>query len=336
MGIGLGLAALGAAQIIAPVTQDILHDLLGIWAIYLLPIVTGGLAFYLVRKNVPERITPPTLQRREVLGQAATAAVPLTIATLLILLLPGEADLLAIVGLISMGAVGAIAWLVRKRRGRGLLPAGAAPGRMILVALFVGVFMSFAVNAPLLYFGSFLRVIRDWGEWLAAAALIPHLIPLVIGGIYAPILAYRYGFTRVILASMAILAISTAGFALATADTGYLWFIAPLALLGFGLIFGATARASLILSRMPKALPGLANALNLASMELGAILGQTVMTVMMMRFASSYYSDRLADSHVTGPEAQEAVARFREALASVQPGGSTGIEPSSVEGLLPG
>lgn len=336
MGIGLGLAALGAAQIVAPVTQDILHDLLGVWAIYLLPLVTGALAFYLVRRNVPERIIPPDLRRRDVLGQAFTAAIPLTLATLFILLLPGDTEVLAIAGLTVMGAIGAIAWLIRKRRGRGILPAGAAPGRMILVALFVGVFMSFAVNAPLLYFGSFLRVIRDWGEWLAAAALIPHLIPLFIGGIYAPVLAYRYGYARVILVSMALLAVSTAAFALATAETGYLWFIGPLALLGFGLIFGATARAGLILSRMPKALPGLANALNLASMELGAILGQTVMTVMMMRFASDYYRGLLNESQITGAEAATAVDAFREALKSVAPGGSTSIEPSRVEGLLPG
>jgi DHA2 family multidrug resistance protein-like MFS transporter len=336
MAIGLGLGALGVAQIVAPIAQDMLHDLVGLWAVYALPILSGGLALYLVRKNVPEHVVPPDLRRRDVLGQALFAAVPLMIATFIIVLLPGEVDVLAMAGLALLGAIGAIAVLVRKRRGRGILPAGAAPGRMILVALFVGVFMSFAVNAPLHYFGSFLRVIRDWGEIPAAAALIPHLVPLLLGGIWAPILAYRYGYVRVILGSMVLLAFSTAAFALASADSTYLWFVLPLATLGLGVIFGATARAGLIMSRMPKALPALANALNLASMELGAILGSTVMTVMMMRFATEEYADRLAASAVEGSAANEAVEGFREALRSIAPGGTTEIEPQRVENLLPG
>jgi len=336
MGIGLGLGALGVAQIVAPILQDTLHDLIGLWAIYLVPIVSGGLALYLVRKNVPEHVVPADLRQRDVIGQAVFSAVPLMIATFIIVLLPGEVDALALAGLAVLGAIGAIAALARRRRGRGILPAGAAPGRMILVALFVGVFMSFAVNAPLHYFGSFLRVVRDWGEIPAAAALIPHLVPMLLGGLWAPMLAYRYGYARVILASMALLAFSTGAFALASANTSYIWFILPLATLGLGMIFGATARAGLIMSRMPKALPALANALNLASMELGAILGSTVMTVMMMRFATEEYAERLAAASVEGKTAEGAVSSFREALRSVAPGGTTEIEPARVESLLPG
>ena len=207
---------------------------------------------------------------------------------------------------------------------------------MIVVALFVGVFMSFALNAPLLYFGSYLRIVRDWGEWLAVAALIPHIVPLFLGGLYAPVLTRRYGYVRVILASMLMLAAATALFALASADTTYWWFVAPLALLGLGLIFGATARTGLIMARMPRSLPGLANALNLASMELGAILGQTVMTVMVVRFATERYAERLATAAVEKAVATDAAEAFRAVLGTVQPGGTTVLEPSRVEDLLPG
>jgi hypothetical protein len=90
------------------------------------------------------------------------------------------------------------------------------------------------------------------------------------------------------------------------------------------------------MSRMPKALPALANALNLASMELGAILGSTVMTVMMMRFATADYAERLAAAAVAPADAAKAVADFREALRSVAPGGTTEMPPERVDGLLPG
>jgi hypothetical protein len=123
---------------------------------------------------------------------------------------------------------------------------------------------------------------------------------------------------------------------LASSDTSFWWFITPLATLGLGMIFGATARAGLIMSRMPKSLPALANALNLASMELGAILGSTVMTVMMMRFATENYAERLASAAVEGTAAERAVSQFREALRSVAPGGTTDMPPEQVEGLLPG
>jgi MFS family permease len=336
MGIGLGLGALGVAQIVAPIIQDTLADLIGLWAIWGLPAVSALAAIYLVRKNVREQVIPADLRKGHVLGQALFAAVPLTIATFVIVLLPGEADWLALAGLALLGAIGAIALLLRRRRGRGLLPAGAAPGRMILVAMFVGVFMSFAVNAPLHYFGSFLRVIRDWGEIAAAAALIPHLVPLLLGGIWAPLLAYRYGYVRVILASMLLLSFSTGMFALGSRDSTYWWFVLPLATLGLGMIFGATARAGLIMSRMPTALPALANALNLAAMELGAILGSTVMTVMMMRFATENYAERLAGAGIEAETADAARADFYEALRSVAPGGTTEIPPERVESLLPG
>jgi MFS family permease len=336
IGIGLGLASMGVAQIVAPVIQDVLHDLVGVWAIYLLPTAAGSLAFYLVWSRVPERRSAGDLARSHVLGQALLAAIPLTIATFLIVLLPGEADVLAMLGLLLLGAIGLVVSGIRRRRGRGILPAGVTPSRMIIVALFVGVFMSFALNAPLLYFGSYLRIVRDWGEWLAVAALIPHIVPLFLGGLYAPVLTRRYGYVRVILGSMLLLAAATALFALASADTTYWWFITPLALLGLGLIFGATARTGLIMARMPRALPGLANALNLASMELGAILGQTVMTVMVMRFATARYAERLATAAVDEAAAAEATEAFRAVLRTVQPGGTTELEPSRVEGLLPG
>jgi hypothetical protein len=140
----------------------------------------------------------------------------------------------------------------------------------------------------------------------------------------------------VILASMVLLAFSTGMFALATHDTTYWWFILPLGTLGLGMIFGATARAGLIMSRMPKALPALANALNLAAMELGAILGSTVMTVMMMRFATEDYVERLAGAGIEPEAAEAAASNFREALRSVAPGGTTEMPPDRVEALLPG
>lgn len=336
MGIGLGLGAFGVAQIIGPILQDTLHDIAGLWSVWIVPMVFCLLALYLVLRNVPKVPVPAEIRRRDVLGQALFAAVPLTIATFVIVLLPGEVDFLALAGLAILGALGAIALIVRGRRGRGIVPASAAPARMILVAMFVGVFMSFAVTAPLHYFGSFLRVIRSWGEIAAAAALLPHLVPMLLGGIWAPLLAYRYGYVRVILGSMVVLAFSSGAFALASAGSSYLWFILPLATLGLGMIFGATARAGLIMSRMPRALPALANALNLAAMELGAILGSTVMTVMMMRFATEDYAGRLSAAALDASVVESAVAAFRDVLRTVAPGGTTEIAPEQVQDLLPG
>ena len=80
----------------------------------------------------------------------------------------------------------------------------------------------------------------------------------------------------------------------------------------------------------------LANALNLAAMELGAILGSTVMTVLMMRSATERYEELLVEEAVEASVLQAAVEGFRDALRTVTPGGSTIVEPSRVEGLLPG
>ena len=336
MAIGLGLGALGAAQIVAPPIMDVLADLIGDWATFILPILTGGIALVLVWRDVPEQAIPESLRRRDVMAQALAAAVPLTVASLVIVLIPGEVDGVVLVALTIITIAWVMFGLLRRRRGRGILPEGAVPSRMILVALFVGVFMSFAVNAPLLYFGSVLQVINGWDDISAAIAMVPHLIPLLLGGLFAPVLTHRYGYVNVVILSMAVLAVALAGFALADADTSYLWFIAPLFLLGVGMIFGATARAGLILLRMPRELPGLANALNLASMELGAILGQTVMTVALMRFATGFYQDTLAAAGATGTEAERAVEGFRQAINSVSPGGTTIIPPQRVEELLPG
>ena len=119
-------------------------------------------------------------------------------------------------------------------------------------------------------------------------------------------------------------------------DSSYIWFVTPLITLGLGMIFGATARSGLIMSRMPRSLPALANALNLAAMELGAILGSTVMTVLMMRSATERYEELLVEEAVETSTLEAAVEGFRDALRTVTPGGSTIMEPSRVEGLLPG
>ena len=336
MAIGLGLGAWGVAQIVGPILQDTLHDLVGLWSIWALPIAAAVLALVLVVRHVPTVPVPDYVRRRDVIAQALFAAVPLTAATFTIVLLPGETTVLALAGLATLGAIGAIAYIIRRRRGAGLLPPAAAPGRMILVAMFVGVFMAFAVNAPLHYFGSFLRVVRLWQEIPATIALLPHIVPLLLGGIWAPLLAYRFGYVRVILGSMVLLGFSTAMFALASAETSYLWFVVPLATLGLGMIFGATARAGLIMSRMPRSLPALANALTLAAMELGAILGSTVMTVLTMRFATERYAEILDEAGVEAALSATAVEGFRGALRTVGPGGTTLVPPERVEGLLPG
>jgi hypothetical protein len=90
------------------------------------------------------------------------------------------------------------------------------------------------------------------------------------------------------------------------------------------------------MSRMPRSLPALANALNLAAMELGAILGSTVMTVMVMRFATEEYHDLLVEGGVASAMVDQATSDFRDALRSVAPGGTTVIPPERVEALLPG
>ena len=105
------------------------------------------LSLWLVRRNVPDLPPPEGIARRDLLLQVLLAAVPLTIAALMILALPSEVDLLVIGGFVVLGALGALVALLRRRRGHGIWPAGGAPGRMILVAMFVGVFMSFAATA---------------------------------------------------------------------------------------------------------------------------------------------------------------------------------------------
>ena len=157
MGIGLGLGAWAVAQVIGPFIQD-----------------TSGRHR---RRCGPSGSCPSSARpcsRSTSSGAGSTSRshrrpgtsdnamsspkrchrgrCPLTAASFFIVLLPGrDVACWRSPGLAVLGAASAV--MVHRACGdavgEGLLPGGAAPARMIVVAMFVGVFMSFAVNAPL-------------------------------------------------------------------------------------------------------------------------------------------------------------------------------------------
>ena len=141
--------------------------------------------------------------------------------------------LLALVGLAILGAIGAIAVLIVRRAPRPRHPArscrarphdsgGVVRGRVYVIR---------GQCAPALLWLLPACHPRSGREIPAAAALIPHLVPLLLGGIWAPILAYRYGYVRVILSVDGAAGVLDRGlFALASADRRRRtwWFILPL------------------------------------------------------------------------------------------------------------
>ncbi len=291
--IGVAYAGYGAATAISPAVLTTLEPVVGRAPSFLLPVLAGALALWLVRRRIVSDREEIRVTRREVGGHALWAFGLLALTAGAVGLGSGPGDLVrAVLFVVGLATLGAFA-LVRRRGGDD---AGHARVelRPVAVALGAGVVIAFSQSAALLQAPLFFQVVTHYGPVLATLAIAPFAIALVVAGPAAGILLGRVRPRVLIAGGLLFVGVGDIAFALASPSTSYLYFILPFIAIGAGFVVGTTIRTAVIFASVPRRLPATAAALNQTSILVGTQLGILTATTVAAQVAGDTFRASLA------------------------------------------
>ena len=190
-----------------------------------------------------------------------------------------------------------------------------------LIAIFslIGVFM---------FFSQYLQFVRGFGPLLAGIAELPGALtqivaPLIIGVVLSR-LGRRYG---VVLGTLTM-SLGMGLLALAENQEGYLWLGVALALVGFGAGIALSLTLDVVLTASPPAKAGAAAALSETSIEIGAVLGISMLGTLL---TSLYRSFVEIPAEITGADRAAVADSIAQAMPVVE---GTAAEPLVAEAFI--
>ncbi len=196
--------------------------------------------------------------------------------------------------------------------------------RAVVVVLAAGVFIGLAQAVPLTLLPIFFQVALGLGPLVAAAALAPFMVALIVAGPVAGWLLPRWSPRILIGGGLILIGMGDLALALvAGRGVSYLLFILPFVLVGTGFVIATTVRTAVIFASVPRGLPASAAALNEASLTFGNKVGIILAAVVLTQVTLAAYAAGLPP----GTDAETALAPLRELLEALgTPSFSTLVE----------
>jgi MFS family permease len=334
--VAVGFAVLALAQTVAPAMMDTIADLIGPpWA-FPVPFVLAVAAFVLVVRWIERepRTAGPDRAGVAVGIVLATCAIGIVSASVLVVVGIGGLAAVVIFAVVIVSIVALQQWQTRTEHPR--FDTRVFPLRPIAAAVVAGLLLALGQAGPLMSFGIFLEAIQGYGSIVAGAALAPYAVAILVVGLVGPSLIPRFGVRSIVAVSLAGLGVGNLLFAATSPSTSYLWYILPLLLLGGGMILGTSVTSAVLTAGTPNRLAASAIALQIASIEMGVLLGMTIQTVVLTAAASGAYEAHLASLGMSGDAIANGVANLREALLNVVPGVARQVPTAELERAVPG
>jgi EmrB/QacA subfamily drug resistance transporter len=143
-------------------------------------------------------------------------------------------------------------------------------------------------------FLQYLQLVRGYRPIIAACAMIPTAVCLVITAKRAPHLVERFGVRRMAPIGMLIMAVGFAVLALIDTSSSYWFTLIGLIALGVGMGIATTPATEAIVSSLPDEKQGVGSAMNDVAREVGGTLGIAVLGSILN---ASYQSEVANDTH---------------------------------------
>ena len=327
--IGLAYGAYGASQGAGPALLQVVPD--SRWPAFAAAIVTCLIAIAVVRRRLPDLARPTVVERPYVVATALWGLGIVTLTSGLIWFGSGWDNpvrwALIVLGALALAAAGVYD---RRRRGRGTVHVERRP---VAIAVFVGLVLALAQTVPMLQLPLYFQLVLRYGPFLAVAALGPLFAGLILAGPVAGFLLARVAPRTLVGAGVLAVGVGDLALALVAAPrAGYLIFVVPCVLVGAGFVVATTVRTAIIFASVPRGLPATAAALNEASIAVGTRIGVVLVTAIVAQAAVAAFNASLGG--LSGPEADRALAAFRDLLTAVGTPAfaelTHGLDPGSV------
>ncbi len=208
--------------------------------------------------------------------------------------------------------------------------------RQLSVAIIAGVVIFVALYAISYQIYLFLAEVQDYGWTLAALALAPLLIGIVLLGRLAARLTIKLTLLQNLAFGLVILAGAALGLSLLQPDIAYWSLAVLLALVGLGFIVGNTPRYLLLSKAVPLDLWATVQSVGSATALVGGALAYSFMVSLIETFSQRSYTIQLRAEGLSRAE----IGQRLDALAAAARSASTILSPegqlAALEKVAPG
>jgi MFS family permease len=288
-----GVTSLGVAA-----CGPLIREQFGWRALFVPPFLLGCVALWVCWRQVPESQAVGSYKRTDaiVITAWSLTILPITYAAIKI----GAVGFFSPVVFASLGVasigIGFLIWLER-RAASPILRSLPYPVRTLLIVVFTGLTLNFALWGYTVQLYRFLRAVLNFSAVLAAVALVPAAIGIGVGFLAAARLTRGRPPGVVIggsLLMMVLAVICTSAVSLLFQAATPYWLLAALMVtLVIGYLFATTAWNSAYLSLVPNDLVGVGAAISSGAAQLGAVLASTLLGKLLIDFGERDFEARL-------------------------------------------
>jgi len=236
-----------------------------------------------------------------------------------------------IVGSFAAAAALLVAFVAIERRAEfPMLPLRFFRNRDFTGSVLVIGMMFFAGPATFFFLTQFFQLIQGRDPFEAGLLILPNAGAIVVASALAPTLTAKMGPRRIVMLSVAIMALAAALFTGIESDWSALREIGLIMLFGFGFGLGMPALTDSIMAAVPVEDAGVGSAVNDVSRELGSALGIAVLG----SFISGVYRGNV-DEALSG-QVDEGVVEVAQEGLGVLAGQSAALAPDVAQTAFTG
>lgn len=321
--------AMGASAALFSLLQDVGNGAI----VYLLPLVLGVIAFWLIVRQVYEPAEQQRIVWRELLVNLLWAgAVFMAIYGLVVYAggLTSRNALFAIaVGL--GGLILAYRYFYRRLRRRDEIKLYNARG--MVFAILAGMTLAMVQGTLFYQFWTYFAEVRRLGPVVTTLQFAPFVVGMLVGTLLIVRLSTRFGARRLIAGGLMLSATGLLALSLIQVDTPLVMLMLPITVLGLGIGIVGPARTSVIISAPPPRLTASGAAINSAAGQSGYALGVIVSSFLVTVLADGAMRARLHQSNLSSDVVMQLESLWKNAFARAMSGAYTMLPPEVAQAV---
>lgn len=315
--------AIGASSALFSLLRDVGNGAI----VYLLPLMLGGIAFWLILRQVYEPAESERIVWRELFVNLLWAGTVFLAVYGLVAYTGGltSRNALFVIAVGLGGLILAYRYFYRRLRQRGEIKLYNARG--MAFAILAGMTLAMVQGTIFYQFWTYFASVRGLGPVAATLQFAPFVIGMMVGTLLIVRLSTRFGARRLIAGGLALSASGLLALSLIQVDTSLAMLIFPITVLGLGVGIAGPARLTVIVSAPPPRLMASGAAINSAAGQSGYALGVIISSFLVTMLADGALRAQLHQSNLPNDVMVQLEAIWKDGFARSMSGATTRLTP---------
>lgn len=315
--------AIGASAALFSLLQDVGNGAI----VYLLPLVLGVIAFWLILRQVYAPAEQQRIVWRELFVNLLWAGAVFLAVYGLVAYTGGltSRNALFVVAVGLGGLILTYRYFYRKLRQRDEIKLYNARG--MAFAILAGMTLAMVQGTLFYQFWTYYTSVRGLGPVIATLQFAPFVVGMMVGTLFIVQLSTRFGARRLIAGGLVLSAIGLLALSFIQVDTSLALLIFPITVLGLGIGIVGPARLTVIVSAPPPRLMASGAAINSAAGQSGYALGVIISSFLVTLLADGALRAQLQHSNLPNDMMVLLEGIWKDAFARAMSGAYTGLTP---------